>query len=207
MPAPLVSLQWKQRLLSHQITSHLNTHIVRISQINLIRILLPGVPPGCNQLHCIWIKLTSCCHSKVSLDCCTLWSSPVSKRSPSLHAVMCFQNMSDLNSAEIAGSPPVQREAAARGYLYVDCRSLEETSNQNLGIVFSSSPLLLGRPFVWRTGLHDVWQWHVFEKKKQLWPWITELMRAPQGENPRTGVKDSLWRMCFSLHFILIKHC
>ena len=44
-------------------------------------------------------------------------------------------------------------------------------------------------------------------KKKQLWPWITELMRAPQGENPRTGVKDSLWRMCFSLHFILIKHC
>lgn len=80
VPAPPVSFQWKQRVLSHQITSHLNTHIVRISQINLIRILLPGVPPGCNQLHCIWIKLTSCCHSKVSLDCCTLWSSLVSKQ-------------------------------------------------------------------------------------------------------------------------------
>lgn len=72
VPAPPVSFQWKQRLLSHQITSHLNTHIVRISQINLIRILLPGVPPGCNQLHCIWIKLTRCCHSQVTSDCCTL---------------------------------------------------------------------------------------------------------------------------------------
>lgn len=72
VPAPLVSFQWKQRLLSHQITSHLNTHTDRISQINLIRILLPGVPPGCNQLRCIWIKLTSCCHSKVGLCCLQL---------------------------------------------------------------------------------------------------------------------------------------
>lgn len=90
MPAPPVSFQWKQRLLSHQITSHLNTHIVRISQINLIRILLPGVPLGRNQLHCIWIKLTSCCYSKVSLDCCTLWRSLLSKQCLRVQAVMCF---------------------------------------------------------------------------------------------------------------------
>lgn len=65
VPASPVSFQWKQRLPSHQITSHLNTHIVRILQINLIRILLPGVPPGRNQLHCIWVNLTSRCHSRV----------------------------------------------------------------------------------------------------------------------------------------------
>lgn len=50
MPAFPVSTQRKQRLLSHQIISHLNTHIVGILQINLIRILLPGVPPGVQPL-------------------------------------------------------------------------------------------------------------------------------------------------------------
>lgn len=57
------------RLLSYQITRHLNSHIVRILQINFIRILPPGVPSGCNQLWCIWITVTSL-YSKVSLDCC-----------------------------------------------------------------------------------------------------------------------------------------
>lgn len=59
----------KTKPLSHQITSHLNTHIVRILQINLIRILLPGVHPGCSQLHCVWMKLMSSRHSGVASHC------------------------------------------------------------------------------------------------------------------------------------------
>lgn len=59
---------------------------------------------------------------------------------------MCSQNMSDLNSSEIAGSPPGSAPGCYEEDLYVDCRRLEETGNQNLGRVFSSAPFLLGSP-------------------------------------------------------------
>lgn len=130
VPTSPVSFQWKQRLLSHQITSHLNTHIVRISQINLIRILLPGVPPGCNQLHCIWIKLTSCCHSRVILDCLHLVK-PVSKQRVRWHAVMWCQTWI---LRRMPGHLRVRRKAAARGI------SMQISSGSELSVLTGASP-------------------------------------------------------------------
>lgn len=92
VPAFPVSTQQTQRLLSHQITSHLNTHIVGILQINVIRILLPGAPPGYSRLHCVWMKLMSSCHSGVASDC---WAS----REDSTWVSVRCQN-------GIGGSPP-----------------------------------------------------------------------------------------------------
>lgn len=72
--------------------------------------------------------------------------------------IACSDVFPELVRLEIFGDCQVTFSSArgcCEGDLYVDWPSVEETSNQNLGIVFSSLVFLLGRPVVFPR-LHDV---------------------------------------------------